>query len=199
MNVRQLALSGVWAVVVVTLAGCGSSSSSPTANPTPVVVVPSPSPTPTSSPGPGGSSGLPAGMVCGSPTPPPLLRMQLKVHAGEPGRFVLDSKPLVVNENGYCDKVGFGDWKFCDTRPEGHPEREACDYLVTGKAQDTGRWGPTWYYGDALCASLPGVCGNHGGNQFLAIAKDKGEYRACAATGWPLASNGTRCGTIEIQ
>ena len=138
-------------------------------------------------------------MVCGSPTPPPLLRMQLKVHAGEPGRFVLDSKPLVVNENGYCDKVGFGDWKFCETRPEGHPEREACDYLVTGKAQDTGRWGPTWYYGDALCASLPGVCGNHGGNQFLAIAKDKGEYRACAAPGWPLAPSGTRCGTIEIQ
>ena len=104
-----------------------------------------------------------------------------------------------MNENGYCDKVGFGDWKFCETRPEGHPEREACDYLVTGKAQDTGRWGPTWYYGDDLCASLPGVCGNHGSNQFLAIAKDKGEYRACAAEGWPLAPNGTRCGTIEIQ
>ena len=132
-------------------------------------------------------------MVCGSPTPPPLLRMQLKIHAGESGRFVLDSKPLVVNENGYCDKVGFGDWKFCETRPEGHPEREACDYLVTGKAQDTGRWGPTWYYDNALCASVPGACGNHGGNQFLAIAKDEGEYRACAAAGWPLASNGTRC------
>jgi hypothetical protein len=193
MNLRQLVLLGAWAATGMTLAQCGSSSSSPTATPTPAVVA---SPSPTSTPG--GSSGLPAGMVCGSPAPPPLLRMHLKIHAGETGRLVLDSKPLVVNESGYCDKVGFGDWKFCETRPEGHPEREACDYLVTGKAQDTGRWGPTWYFGDTLCASLPGVCGNHGGNQFLAIAKDKGEYRACAAEGWPLASNGTRCGTIEI-
>ena len=46
------------------------------------------------------------------------------------------------------------------------------NYLVTGKAQDTGRWGPTWYFGDTLCASLPGSCANHGGNQFLAIAND---------------------------
>ena len=194
MNLKKLAFLTVWAATGMTLAQCGSSSSSPTGTPTPVVVIASPSTTPT----PGGSSGLPAGMVCSSPTPPPLLRMQLKVHAGEPGRYVLDSKPLVVNENGYCDKVGFGDWKFCETRAEGHPEREACDYLVTGKAQDTGRWGPTWYHDNDLCASVPGVCVNHGSNQFLAIAKDKGEYRACAAEGWPLASNGTRCGTIEI-
>jgi len=196
MNLRQLVLLGVWAATGMALAQCGSSSSSPTGTPTPAVIVASP--TPSSSPTPG-NGGLPAGMVCGSPTPPPLLRMSLKVHAGEPGRFILDSKPLVVSENGYCDKVGFGDWKFCETRPEGDPEREACDYLVTGKAKDTGRWGPTWYFGDTLCASHPGVCGNHGGNQFLAIAKDKGEYRACAAEGWPLASNGTRCGTIEIE
>ena len=196
MNLRQLLPLGAWAATGLTLAQCGSNSSSPTGTPTPPVILPSPSPS--APPAPGGSSGLPAGMVCSSPTPPPLLRMHIKVHAGEPGRYVVDSKPLVVNENGYCDKVGFGDWKFCETRPEGHPEREACDYLVTGKAQDTGRWGPTWYHDNDLCASVPGVCGNHGGNQFLAIAKDKGEYRACAAQGWPLASNGTRCGTIEI-
>ena len=148
----------------LTLVHCGSNASSPTGTPTPPVVLPSPVPTPT----PAGPAGLPPGMVC-SPTPPPLLRMSVKVHAGDSSRYVLDSKPLVVNENGYCDRVGFGNWKFCETRPEGHPEREACDYLVTGKAQDTGRWGPTWYYGDALCASLPGTCGNHGGNQSLAI------------------------------
>lgn len=197
MNLRRLLPLGVWAATGLTLAQCGSNSSSPTGTPTPPVILPSPSPSAT--PVPGSSSGLPAGMVCSSPTPPPLLRMHIKVHAGEPGRYVVDSKPLVVNENGYCDKVGFGDWKFCETRPEGHPEREACDYLVTGKAQDTGRWGPTWYFGDTLCASLPGSCANHGGNQFLAIAKDEGTYRACAAEGWPVASNGTRCGTLEIR
>jgi hypothetical protein len=195
MNSRQLVLLGVWAAAGMTLAQCGSSSSSPTANPAPAVIVSSPSATPP----PGSSSGLPAGMVCGNPTPPPLLRMHLKIHGGESGRLVLDSKPLVVNENGFCDKVGFGDWKFCETRPEGHPERVACDYLVTGRAQDTGRWGPTWYFDDTLCASLPGVCANHSTNQFLAIAKDKGEYQACAAEGWPVASNGTRCGTLEID
>jgi hypothetical protein len=193
MNIRQLVLLGVWVAAGMTLAQCGSSSSSPTANPTPAVIVSSPSTTP--APG----SGLPAGMVCGSPTPPPLLRMHLKIHAGESDRLVLDSKPLVVNENGYCDKVGFGDWKFCETRPEGDLQRVACDYMATGKAADTGRWGPTWYFGDTLCASLPGVCGNHSTNQFLAIAKEKGAYRACAAEGWPVASNGTRCGTLEIE
>ena len=48
-------------------------------------------------------------------------------------RIVFDSKPIVPNTNGYCDRAGFGDWKFCETRPEGHPERVACDYLATGK------------------------------------------------------------------
>ena len=51
--------------------------------------------------------------------------MHLKIRAGEIGRIVLDSKPMAVNDNGYCEKVGFGNCKSCDTRPEGHPEREA--------------------------------------------------------------------------
>jgi hypothetical protein len=192
MNLRHLTVLGV-AATATSLAQCGSSSSSPTDTPTPGVIL-SPTPGPTAPP-----VGLPAGMVCGSPTPPPLLRMSLKIHAGEPGRLILDSKPLVANEDGYCDKVGFGDWKFCETRAEGHPEREACDYLVTGRASDTGRWGPTWYHDNDVCSAVPGVCVNHGSNQFLAVAKDKGEYRACAAAGWPLAADGSRCGTIEIE
>jgi hypothetical protein len=195
MNLRQVVVLAGWVATGVALVRCGSNSSSPTATATPpAVTLPSPSPIPT----PTGPIGLPAGMVC-NPTPPPLYRMSIKVHGGESGRLILDSKPLVVSENGYCDKVGFGDWKFCETRPEGHPEREACDYLVTGKATDTGRWGPTWYHDDDACSTVPGVCVNHGSNQFLAIAKDTGEYRACAAEGWPLAANGTRCGTIEIE
>jgi hypothetical protein len=137
-------------------------------------------------------------MTC-SPTPPPILRMHVKVHDDSGGRKVLDSKPLVENLDHYCDKVGFGDWKFCDTRPEGHPERVAYDYLVTGKAEDTGRWGPTWFYGKDLCAYFPGDCANHPTEQFMAIAKSKGTYEACAADGWPVASNGTRCGTLEIK
>ncbi|HEX9185662.1 MAG TPA: hypothetical protein VGB87_01235, partial [Vicinamibacteria bacterium] len=142
--------------------------------------------------------GLPAGMTC-SPTPPPLLRVQVKIHAEDGDRIVLDSKPVVPNVDHYCDRVGFGDWKFCDTRPEGDPQRVACDYLVMGKAEDTGRWGPTWFYGRDLCSYFPDKCANHPSEQFLAIAKAKGTFEACAAEGWPLAPNASRCGVIEIQ
>jgi hypothetical protein len=125
--------------------------------------------------------------------------MHVKVHSTDGGRIVLDSKPLVVNVDHYCDRVGFGDWKFCDTRPEGDPQRVACDYLVTGKAEDTGRWGPTWFYGRDLCADFPDSCANHPSEQFMAIAKAKGTYEACAAEDRPVDKTGTRCGTIDIK
>jgi hypothetical protein len=204
MNARKLILVVLCVGAGLELARCGSSASTPTSAPTPIVTIPQPSPTaspspsPTSSPTPGGSSGLPAGMVC-SPTPPPLYRMHVKVHSKDNlGRLVLDSKPLVMNVNGYCDRVGFGDWKFCDTRPEGDPQRVACDYLVTGRAQDTGRWGPTWYYGDQLCSSVTGSCNTHPSEQFMAIAKASGTYAACAAESWPVAANGMRCAEIAV-
>jgi hypothetical protein len=196
MNLRHLALSSAWLVAGLTLVRCGASSTSPTGSPTPGVVTPTPTATPTATPTP--SSGLPAGMTC-SPTPPPILRMHIKVHSDDNGRIVLDSKPLVANVDNYCDRVGFGDWKFCDTRLEGDPQRVACDYLVTGKAQDTGRWGPTWFYGSDLCAYFPESCANHPTEQFMVIAKAKGTFEACAAEDWPVASNGTRCGTIDIK
>jgi hypothetical protein len=206
MNSRKLTLVVLCAGAGLVLAQCGSSSSTPTSSPTPIVTIPqpmptaSPSPAPTASPSPapGGSSGLPAGMVC-NPTPPPLYRMHAKIHSKDNlGRLVLDSKPLVMNVDHYCDRVGFGDWKFCDTRPEGDPQRVACDYLVTGKAQDTGRWGPTWYYGDQLCSSASGSCANHSTEQFMAIAKASGRYVACASENWPVTTNGMRCAEIEI-
>jgi len=189
MNLRNLVLAGAVALAALTLARCGAGSS-PTGGPTPPVGTPTPSPTP--------DSGLPPGMVC-DPTPPPLLRMQLKIHDDSGDRKVLDSKPLVVNVDNYCDRMGFGSWKFCDTRMEGDPQRTACDYLVTGKAEDTGRWGPTWFYQTDLCAYFPASCMNHPNNQFMAVSKAKGIYEACAAAGWPVASSGTRCGTIEIK
>ena len=105
-------------------------------------------------------------------------------------RIVLDSKPVVANIDGYCDKVGFGDWKFCDTRPEGNPERVACDYLVTGRAEDTDRWGPTWYFGNDLCSYFPASCANHPTEQFMVIAKASGTYEACASDKWPVAPGG---------
>jgi hypothetical protein len=68
-----------------------------------------------------------------------------------------------------------------------------------GKAEDTSRWGPTWFYGQDLCSYFPDKCANHPSEQFLAIAKAKGRFEACAAEGWPLAPNASRCGVIEIQ
>jgi hypothetical protein len=101
-------------------------------------------------------------------------------YAGEGGRNILDSKPQVENVDGYCGKAGFdAGAPFCDTRPEGDPQRVACDYLAMGMAKDTGRWGPTWYYEGKLCAQQGQSCSNHPDNQFMAIAKVNGEFAAC--------------------
>ncbi len=173
------------------LVSCGSQESPTGVRPS-AVPSPSASPTATSS-----SSSLPAGMVC-DPTPPPLLRLTIKIHAQEGNRTILDSKPLVPNIDNYCDRVGFGNWKFCDTRPEGHPQRAACDYLVTGKAEN-GRWGPTWFLGMDNCGAKPEECADHPTEQFMTIAKKKGTYEACANEHVEVASNGERCSFFEFK
>jgi len=78
--------------------------------------------------------------------------------------------------------VGFGDWKFCDTRPEGHPERTSCDAALMGSAADTGRIGPTWRVNGQPCVFSNG-CENHPGNQFLVFAYVPATYQACASSG----------------
>jgi hypothetical protein len=188
MQLRYLLSVAAWLSTPFLLVQCGSSASTPTSSPTPVVGT---QPTPTPVPG----IVLPAGMTC-SPTPPPLLRMQLSVFQPHGDGVLLDSKPLVPNVDHYCDRVGFGDWKFCETRPEGHPERVACDYLATGKA-DTGRWGPTWIGEGKPCGAEFSLCALHPDNQFLAVAKGKGEFKACASELAPVAANGDRCGTLD--
>lgn len=187
MRPRNIAAGAAWLTGAILLSQCGSSASTPTSGPTPVVGGSTPLPA---------STGivLPAGMTC-SPTPPPLLRMQLSVANDHGDGVVLDSKPLVPNIDHYCDRVGFGDWKFCDTRPEGDPQRVACDYLATGKA-DNGRWGPTWIGEGKPCGADFSLCALHPENQFLAIAKGKGEFKACASDLAPVAANGDRCGTL---
>jgi hypothetical protein len=175
------------------LVSCGGEPQSPTAPKQPVVAAPTPATTPT----PSSAVVLPSGMVC-DPTPPPLLRLNIKIHARDGNRTILDSKPVVTNVDGYCDRVGFGDWKFCDTRPEGHPQRAACDYLATGKAEN-GRWGPTWFLGMDNCGAKPEECADHPNEQFMTIAKKKGTYEACANEHVPVASNGARCSFFEFK
>ena len=192
MNLRKLAFFFLGAAMVTALAGCGGSSSP--AQP----VTPTPTPTPVVTPTPG--NGLPPGMTC-NPTPPPLYGFKAKIHDDSPGRKVLDSKPLVLNVDGYCAKVGSGGetQKFCDTRPEGSLERTACDYLATGKAADTGRWGPTWTWDGKPCDGANFTsCANHQTNQFMAIAKAPGRFEACVAADIPIAPDGSSCGGITV-
>jgi hypothetical protein len=183
---------------IVALGGCGSGTpSQPNPSPTPIVT-PTPTPTPTPS-----GIVLPPGMVC-SPTPPPLYGLHVSVHDYDPvtARTILDSKPLVMNVDGYCAKVGTGGatQKFCDTRPEGTEQRTACDYLMTGISPATGRWGPTWTWDDKPCDGDNFTsCANHPSNQFMAIAKTTGHYVACANADVPIAPEGSACGGIAVK
>ncbi len=104
---------------------------------------------------------------------------------------------MVTNVDDYCHRVGLGSGKFCDTRRRVMLQRVACDYLATGKAKDTGRWGPTWIGEGKPCGAEFSNCVNHPTNQFKAIAKDKGEFQACVADNAPVAADGERCAIFE--
>ena len=97
---------------------------------------------------------------------------------------MLDSTPLVGPDADYCAKIGFTDGRsICPVRPEGHPEREACELYVTGRAADTGRPGPTWYRGGGFCTGPAAGCENHPDNQYQVLAYLGGTYKACARNG----------------
>lgn len=179
------------------LAACGGGGSS--SNPTPVTPTPTPAATPAATPTPI------SGPAC-DPTPPPLYGINVKVHIDSGGlRKTLDSRPRVINIDGYCGKAGFGaSDKFCWTRPEGDPMATACDYMAVGRSAETGRYGPTWYYEGKPCTAQPGEigCSNHPDNQFLLNIRGDGTYAACAADDIPLSQDpdrpGSRCGSCTI-
>ncbi len=190
--------------LAIAVSSCGSGSNTgpnpaPTPTPTPVPITnPTPMPTPDWR------------AQCGEPVPPPLYGMKVSVQLDQGFRKLVDSRPIVENvgrgnpTESYCGKVGF-DWRqpWCDTRPEGHPQRVACDALVVGRASDTGRYGPTWTKDGKACVepgseSDPG-CTNHGANQFLVISRGPGELLACASTEWPESGPGSRCGGCSLK
>lgn len=122
---------------------------------------------------------------CTTPLPPPVDRLRVVVHADQGFRKVLDSTALVRGQ-AYCAEVGFTDGRlYCPTRPEGHPEVDACNELSVGRASDTGRVGPTWTYRGAPCdnSASSGSCKNHPANQFLVFVHGPGTARACTAAG----------------
>jgi hypothetical protein len=91
----------------------------------------------------------------------------------------------------YCKQIGFTDGRsFCPVRPEGHPERGACETWAVGYAEDTGRPGPTWRHNGSLCLGAP-ICENHPDNQYFVRAIAGGTYEACPRKGG--------CGTLDVS
>ena len=97
--------------------------------------------------------------------------------------WTLDSTPLVV-DRAYCAEIGFTDGRsFCPVRPEGHPQRAACELYAVGLALDTNRPGPTWYFKDGFCTGKPSGCMNSPDNQYQLKIYVSGTFKACARNG----------------
>jgi hypothetical protein len=155
----------------------GSPSSSPDPTPAPDA---SPSPEPPA----GGPPPPPAGSGCGEPYPPALQRIALNIHIRGVNFWTLDSTPLVGPDAAYCAAIGYTDGRSsCPVRPEGHPERSACETLLVGVAVDTGRPGPTWRRDGSLCTGPVSGCENDPENQYLLRAMEAGTYTACSQSG----------------
>jgi hypothetical protein len=108
----------------------------------------------------------------------------VSVHIKGPAAWTLDATPLVGPDAEYCALIGFTDGRqFCPVRPEGNPERTACETWLVGEALDTGRPGPTWRRNGGLCTGPSSGCENHGENQYLLRTFSSGTYTACATSG----------------
>jgi hypothetical protein len=115
--------------------------------------------------------------------------MGVKIHIYGPNHYTLDSTPQVGPDIEYCRRVGFTDGRsICAVRPEGAPDRQACEEYAIGRADDTGRPGPTWYHNGALCDGTR--CENHPDNQYLLFANANGRYEACTQS--------DICGAVDV-
>jgi hypothetical protein len=155
-----------------------------------IPVAPAPQPTPTIPAIPGGD----VASSCGEPTPPAVSRINVKVHSRLSNRVLLDSTPLVGPEVEYCRAIGFTDGRaFCPVRPEGAPDRQACEALRVGQASDTGRFGPTWSANGRPCngPEAGASCLNHPENQYQVFAYGQGTFTACTES--------SICGRLELR
>lgn len=134
----------------------------------------------------------PAGGGCGAPYPPPISRMNCKIHFYGSDVYTLDSTALVGPDLQYCERIGFTDGRsLCPVRPEDSPERIPCETWRVGNALDTGRPGPTWTVNGQFCTGPASGCENHPTNQYGLLVYRSGSYRVCANTG--------ACCTVEVQ
>ena len=166
----------------VVLGGAPAPTASPSASPSPDAGG-QPSPPPT---------GAEGATDCGQPLPPAISTINVKVHLRGTDNWILDSTPLVGPDAAYCQAIGFTDGRStCPVRPEGNPQRGACELYAVGRAKDTGRPGPTWYLNGGFCTGKSRGCENNGDNQYLLNTYVSGTFKACAASGL--------CGEVEVQ
>jgi hypothetical protein len=127
----------------------------------------------------------PIGSGCGRPYPPPVTRMNCKVHIKGPEYYTLDSTPIVGHDAAYCAAIGYTDGRsLCPVRAEGAPDREACEAWRVGNAQDTGRPGPTWRKADgSFCTGPASGCENHPNTQYSLLTYVGGTYVVSTANG----------------
>jgi hypothetical protein len=127
----------------------------------------------------------PIGSGCGRPYPPVVTRFNCKIHIKSPEFYTLDSTPLVGPDGAYCAALGYTDGRtICPVRPEGTPDREACENWRVGKAKDTGRLGPTWTKGDgSYCTGKESGCENHPDSQYLLNTYKSDTYVVTAENG----------------
>jgi hypothetical protein len=128
---------------------------------------------------------------CRKPYPPPISRFASKIHTKGTEFWTLDSTPIVGPDAAYCRSIGFTDGRnLCPVRPEGSPQRVACENWRVGIARDTGRPGPTWTRNGELCTGANG-CRNHPDNQYGLFVTAGGTYAMCAENG--------ACGEVVVD
>jgi len=170
-----------WAVLVLCLAACGGSDPATKPDPAPTPT-PAPEPTPMPVPTPTPEN-LDKDTYC-VPAPPPFVGFKVKIQNDLGWKKVLDARALVGPDAAYCSSIG-QTGNACVVRNEGDPQEGTCNNLVTGIAEDTGRYGPTWFYNDRYCRGIDegdnsAGCRNHESNQYLVYAFGPGTYAACA-------------------
>lgn len=197
MKARTAVLVVCAAATLGVIVQCGGTPpSGPSVTPTPI---PAPTPAPTATPDP---NVPPVGSGCGQPYPPPVTRFQAKIHQKDRDFWQIDSTPLVGPNVEYCWSVGFTDGRsICPVRPEGAPDREACELWRIGKAKDTGRNEVTWtfigkdgkesYCSTADAPDAPCWRYNDGDHHFQVKAIKGGLYRACSEAG--------ACGEVDVD
>jgi hypothetical protein len=174
---------------------CDSHPTPPSSPATPIAPTPTPTPAPTATPNP---DVPPSDSGCKKPYPPPISRMNVKVHFKQRDFWNLDSTPLVGPNPGYCRRIGFTDGRSqCPVRPEGAPDRVACENWRVGQAKDTRKPGPTWIRvlaggQEAYCGLMWGSgCEHHPDNPYQIHAIQRGTYKACTESGV--------CGSVYVD